>query len=92
MTRSELIANVAATFQNLTHAQVEEMVCKIFDEIMEALAHGGRVELRGFGTFSIRHRKPRKGRNPRTGEVLMVESKSVPFFKTGKELRQLLNS
>ena len=71
---------------------VGSSVQTIFDEIMEALAKGGRVELRGFGTFSIRHRKPRKGRNPRTGEVLMVKSKSVPFFKTGKELRQLLNS
>src|SRR6476619_4935462 len=78
MTRSELIAKITASFQNLTYTQVEEMVIKIFDEIMEALAKGGRVELRGFGTFSIRHRKPRKGRNPRTGEVLMVESKSVP--------------
>jgi len=92
MTRSKLITKVTASFQNLTGAQVEEMVCKIFEEIMEALAEGGRVELRGFGTFSIRHRNPRKGRNPRTGEVIMVRSKSVPFFKTGKELRQLLNS
>lgn len=92
MTRSELIAKVTASFQNLAYAQVEEMVCMIFDEIMETLAKGGRVELRGFGTFSVRHRKPRKGRNPRTGEVLAVEGKNVPFFKTGKELRQSLNS
>ena len=59
MTRSELIGKVSASFQSLTYAQVEEMVCKIFDEIMEALAQGGRVELRGFGTFSIRHRNKR---------------------------------
>lgn len=92
MTRSELIANVTASFQDLTSTQVEEVVCKIFEEIKEALAEGSRVELRGFGTFSIRQRNPRKGRNPRTGEVIMVQGKNVPFFKTGKELRQLLNS
>lgn len=92
MTRSELIANVTASFQDLTSTQVEEVVCKIFEEIREALAEGGRVELRGFGTFSIRQRNPRKGRNPRTGKVIMVQGKNVPFFKTGKELRQLLNS
>ena len=92
MTRSELIAKVTAAIPNLTHAQVEELVCQIFNEIVETLANGGRVELRGFGTFSIRCRQPRKGRNPRTGETLMVQSKSVPFFKTGKELRQLMNS
>lgn len=91
MTRSELIAKVTASFHNLTYTQVEEMVCKIFDEITQTLSNDGRVELRGFGTFSIRERKPRKGRNPRTGEVLMVQGKNVPFFKTGKELRQLLN-
>lgn len=92
MTRSELIAKVAASFQGLTYAEVEAMVCQIFDEIINTLADGGRVELRGFGTFSIRQRQPRQGRNPRTGEVLKVQSKSVPFFKTGKELRHLLNS
>lgn len=91
MTRSELIAKVTASFQGLTYAEVEEIICQIFDEIIHALEKGGRVELRGFGTFSIRHRQPRQGRNPRTGEVLKVQSKSVPFFKTGKELRQLLN-
>jgi integration host factor subunit beta len=91
MTRSKLIAKIKALFPDLTAIQVEEIIYKIFEEIRKALGSGKRVELRGFGTFSIRKRDPRKGRNPRTGETLMVGSKNVPFFKTGKELRKLLN-
>lgn len=92
MTRSELISKIASSFQGHGYTQVEKIVCKIFDEIIDTLEKGDRVELRGFGTFSIRERKARKGRNPRTGEILMVENKPVPFFKTGKELRQKLNA
>ena len=64
----------------------------MFDEITAALARGDRVELRGFGAFSVKHREARTGRNPRTGEQVEVEEKSVPFFKTGKQLRERLNT
>ena len=63
----------------------------IFDEIVDALARGDRVELRGFGAFTVKHRPPRSGRNPRTGTTVKVDEKFVPFFKTGKELRERLN-
>jgi integration host factor subunit beta len=66
-------------------------VSTVFDEISEALARGDRVELRGFGAFSVKHRRSRTGRNPRTGDTVNVPSKFVPFFKTGKELRDRLN-
>jgi len=62
-----------------------------FDTISDALARGDRVELRGFGAFSVRHREARRGRNPRTGESVDVESKNVPFFKMGKGMRERLN-
>lgn len=91
MTRSELIAKISMSHHQLTHAQIEDIVHLIFDRITHALVSGGRVELRGFGTFSLRQRNERVGRNPRTGETVTVASKSVPFFKTGKELRQVLN-
>jgi integration host factor subunit beta len=92
MTRSELIAKVAASFSDLTYAQVKEIVCKIFDYITDALGEGCRVELRGFGTFSIRQREMRQGRNPRTSEPVLIPAKNIPFFKTGKNLRDILNA
>lgn len=92
MTRSELIAKLAYMHRDLSQEQIDGMVTRIFDEITDALARGGRVELRGFGTFSLRKRDERLGRNPRTGEAVKVGSKAVPFFKTGKELRQLINA
>jgi integration host factor subunit beta len=92
MTRSELIAKVAASFSDLTHGQVEEIVCKIFENITAALGEGCRVELRGFGTFSVRQRDARQGRNPRTAEPVLIPAKTIPFFKTGKNLRDLLNA
>ena len=92
MTRSELIAKLAYMHRDLSQEQIDGMVTRIFDEITDALARGGRVELRGFGTFSLRKRDERLGRNPRTGEAVQVGSKAVPFFKTGKELRQLINA
>ena len=70
---------------------VENIVNAIFEEITEALADGSRVELRGFGAFSVKHRPARTGRNPRTGAHVAVDKKSVPFFKTGKEMRERLN-
>jgi len=91
MTKSELIARLAERNPHLYLRDVERIVTTIFDEIASALAQGDRVELRGFGAFSVKRRDPRQGRNPRTGEAVAVESKTVPFFKTGKQLRERLN-
>ena len=91
LTRSELIARLAERNPHLTAKDVERIVATIFDEIASALARGDRVELRGFGAFSVKRREPRQGRNPRTGESVSVQGKAIPFFKTGKQLRQRLN-
>ena len=91
MIKSELIAKLAEENPHLYQRDVERIVSTIFDSISEALSHGDRVELRGFGAFSVKHRDGRVGRNPRTGESVEVPEKSVPFFKTGKELRERLN-
>jgi len=91
MTRSELIAALADANPHLRGADVELIVGTIFDGISEALARGERVELRGFGAFTVKHRQARAGRNPRTGETVEVAQKSVPFFKAGKELRERIN-
>ncbi|WP_096703601.1 integration host factor subunit beta [Magnetospirillum sp. 15-1] len=91
MTKSELIARLAEANPHLYQRDVERIVTTIFDEIASALARGDRVELRGFGAFSVKKRDPRVGRNPRTGETVSVEGKAVPFFKTGKQLREKLN-
>jgi len=96
MTRSELIARIAQQKQeeglDLKQRDIERIVTTIFDEISAALARGDRVELRGFGAFSVKHRDARVGRNPRTGASVDVGSKSIPFFKTGKQLRDRLNA
>ncbi|PWJ16221.1 integration host factor subunit beta [Jannaschia seohaensis] len=91
MIRSELIQKVSEENPHLYQRDVERIVSTIFDEIVEALANGDRVELRGFGAFSVKHRDARTGRNPRTGEAVEVEEKHVPFFKAGKLLRDRLN-
>ncbi len=91
MTRSELIAGLADDNPHLTIADVERIVAAFFDEMTNALARGERVELRGFGAFTVKHRNARAGRNPRTGETVEVAQKSVPFFKVGKELRERIN-
>jgi len=91
MTKSELIAELAAANPHLLSRDVETIVATIFNEITAALARGERVELRGFGAFSVKFRDARRGRNPRTGETVAVDQKVVPFFKTGKELRDRLN-
>ena len=91
MTKSELIAELAISNPHLRGADVELIVATIFDQITGALARGERVELRGFGAFSVKHRPARAGRNPRTGAHVPVDQKSVPFFKTGKEMRERLN-
>ena len=91
VTKSELIAELAGANPHLRGADVELIVGTIFDEIMHALSRGERVELRGFGAFTVKHRDARTGRNPRTGEPVPVEEKAVPFFKAGKELRERVN-
>ncbi|MBR9652618.1 integration host factor subunit beta [Thalassovita aquimarina] len=91
MIRSELIQKIADENPHLFQRDVEKIVNTIFDEITGAMARGDRVELRGFGAFSVKQRDARVGRNPRTGEAVQVEEKHVPFFKTGKLLRDRLN-
>lgn len=91
MTKSELIQHIADLNPHLYHRDVERIVTTIFDEISEALSRGDRVELRGFGAFSVKKREARVGRNPRTGAAVSVSEKHVPFFKTGKQLRERLN-
>jgi integration host factor subunit beta len=91
MIRSELVEKVAEENPHLYHRDVERIVSTIFNEIIDAMANGNRVELRGFGAFSVKKRDARVGRNPRTGDSVSVEQKHVPFFKTGKLLRDRLN-
>ncbi len=91
MIKSELIQKIADENPHLYQRDVERIVGTIFDEIIDAMADGHRVELRGFGAFSVKQREARQGRNPRTGDTVMVEQKFVPFFKTGKLLRERLN-
>ena len=92
MTKSELINRLADQHPHLYHRDVERIVSAIFEEISAALARGQRVELRGFGAFSVKQREARVGRNPRTGEAVDVAEKHIPFFKTGKQLRERLNT
>ena len=92
MIRSELLQALAADNPDLRPEEVEQVVDTFFDEISTRLAEGGRVELRGFGTFSTRQRDARTGRNPRTGSSVEVPSKRVPYFKPGKEMRARLNT
>lgn len=91
MIRSELVQKIADENPHLYQRDVERIVGTIFDEIINAMASGDRVELRGFGAFSVKKRKARLGRNPRTGEAVEVAEKHVAFFKTGKLLRDRLN-
>ena len=91
MIKSELVQKIAERNPHLYQRDVENIVNAILDTITEALARGDRVELRGFGAFSIKQRDARIGRNPRTGESVSVNEKAVPFFKTGKQLRERLN-
>jgi integration host factor subunit beta len=89
--KSELVQRIAERNPHLYQRDVENVINAILDEIAEAMARGDRVELRGFGAFSVKRRNARVGRNPRTGTHVEVQEKSVPFFKTGKELRERLN-
>jgi integration host factor subunit beta len=91
LTRSELIAGLAISNPHLRVADVELIVTTIFDQITDALARGERVEMRGFGAFTVKQRNVRLGRNPLTGEAMSVPEKAVPFFKAGNALRHRLN-
>jgi integration host factor subunit beta len=91
MIKSELILHIAQQNPHLYQRDVERIINTILDEIRDALARGDRVELRGFGAFSVKEREARTARNPRTGEPVEVDAKRVPYFKTGKDLRDRLN-
>ena len=91
MIKSELVDKLASENPHLFQRDVENIVNSILDEVGNAMARGDRVELRGFGAFSVKNRPARTGRNPRTGAHVSVDKKSVPFFKTGKEMRERLN-
>ena len=91
MIKSELIQQIAEDNPHLYQRDVERIVSTVFEEITAALSRGDRVELRGFGAFSVKKRDARVGRNPRTGSAVKVPEKQVPFFKAGKELRERMN-
>ncbi len=91
MTKSVLIEKIAEKLDGLSKKQTEVIVETIFESVKEALAKGGKVEIRGFGNFRLRSRNARKARNPKTGESVEVPPKKVPYFKVGKELREMVN-
>lgn len=91
MTKSELVASVAEAREDLTRKHAELVVNTIFDSMKDALRAGDRIEIRGFGSFQVRTRSSRLGRNPKTGESVAIAEKRVPFFKVGKELRERVN-
>jgi integration host factor subunit beta len=91
MIKSELVSKISERNPHLYQRDVEHIVNAVLEEVVSALSRGDRVELRGFGAFSVKNRPARIGRNPRTGEKVSVEEKFVPFFKTGKEMREKLN-
>ena len=92
MTRSDLIATLAYRFRTLTEKDAEDAVKEILDAIGQALARGGRAEIRGFGSFGLNHRPARTGRNPKSGEKVQVPPKYAPHFKAGKELRERIEA
>ncbi|MEM8662627.1 MAG: integration host factor subunit beta [Pseudomonadota bacterium] len=92
MIKSELITRIALRNPHLSHKEVEAVVNSLLLQIANAMRDGNRVEIRGFGAFSVREREARTGRNPKTGEKVPVEKKSVPFFRPGKELRERVNA
>ena len=91
MIKSELVARILERHPHLFQRDAEHIVNAVLEEVVSALSRGDRVELRGFGAFSVKNRSARTGRNPRTGEKISIEEKFVPFFKTGKEMREKLN-
>jgi len=91
MTKNDLIKEVQENLKAYSYKDVTYAVNIIFDAMIKAIKHGERVEIRGFGNFTIRERKPRLGRNPKSGAEVKLEKRKVPFFKTGKELREMVN-
>ena len=91
MTKRGIIEELLTRHQKFSHRQSETIVNAMFEEMAKVLAHGGRIEIRGFGSFGVKERRARQGRNPRTGAMVDVEAKRVPFFRAGKELRASLN-
>ena len=92
MTKSELVEKLVEVNTSLSRKESEIVVNLIFDSMSEALKNGEKVEIRGFGSFTIREREAREARNPKSGEVVKIPAKRTPFFKTGKELRERVNN
>ncbi|CAN5127434.1 integration host factor subunit beta [soil metagenome] len=92
MTRSDLVEELAARFSQLTHRDAEYAVKTLLDAMSDTLVHGNRIEIRGFGSFSVNRRPPRLGRNPRSGESVAIPEKRVPHFKPGKALREAVDA
>ena len=92
MNKSDLIDGVSKIYPTLRFSEIEMVVNTVFNEISAALARGNRIELRGFGAFSLKHRMARIGRNPRIGEQVAIPEKYHPFFRVGKQLRERINS
>lgn len=92
MNKSDLINHLENKLKHLGHREIEIMVNTIFDKMTGTLAEGNRIEIRGFGSFEVRKREPRQGRNPKTGASVYVQTRKVPFFKVGKELKERVNS
>jgi integration host factor subunit beta len=91
MTKRGIVEELLARRQNFSHRQAEQIVNAIFDAMSNVLAQGQRIEIRGFGSFAVKQRRARQGRNPKTGAVVAVEAKRIPFFRAGKELRLEVN-
>lgn len=91
MTKLELIENLTLQFDQMKNKDIKEAVYTTFEAICQTLEDGNRVEIRGFGSFSLHHREPRLGRNPKTGEKVKVKAKAIPYFRAGKEMRQRIN-
>jgi integration host factor subunit beta len=92
VTKAELIKYISLRYPEMMLKEVQELVNVVFDEISMALVQNRRIELRGFGAFSLRSRKARKARNPKTNEIVQLKERFVPYFRAGKELREMLNS
>jgi integration host factor subunit beta len=92
MTKSELIEKLSLKLRNLSKTEVEVIVETMFGKMEDALKKGMRIEIRGFGTFEVRHRPARQGRNPRSGSTVYIQNRKVPFFRVGKELQMRLNA
>lgn len=92
MTKSELITQLSKLYPELSPRQVEDAVKELIEQMAQQMSSGGRIEIRGFGSFSLHYRAPREGRNPKTGEKVKLDAKHVPHFKPGKELRERVDN